>query len=266
VITYLDSQTVSAEYVYWQQDEMSVRALLRSTNIGMARWFDETWEATYEHANAIFNPDYHDAGLPAELFQEEVGVWPDDYFWQLSSAVVKDACSLYEAFLERIAHAVLRSAGAGLHNRQTESSWRWEECELFFAHYVGVDVSPPNVDAVLWIRNKLTHLRDELRTDAGRREFAAHVANLGLDAEPTLEEQQLGLVEHRPYMHFGGGVNLTQLQTWRLMDVIAEQVGIVALATFPFLYRRATNPYLDALRAKQPTRIQKFNTNKLIDY
>ena len=147
---------------------------------------------------------------------------------------------------------------------ETESSWRWEESKAFYQHYVGVDIVPPKVEAVLWIRNKLTHLRDELRTDTGRQELAAHIATLSIDHPASTEEKALGLVEDRPYM--GRGVNLTQLQTWRILDVLADQVGIIARAAFPPMFGGLLNPHLAALMAKNPLPIPKFPTNKLIDY
>lgn len=264
VYPYLDSHSVPPDYVYWQFEEVKVRALLRITNRGMSTWLDEQWGLATTQASDIFNPDVHDAGLVAEIFEQEVGVWPGDYFWQLSSAVVKDACTLYETFLERLAHSVLRNVGAGLRNMETESSWRWEESKLFFQHYVGVGIVPPKIEAILWIRNKLTHLRDGLRTGAGRNELAAHLATLSITHPASADEKVLALVEDRPYM--SGGVNLTQLQTWRILDVLADQVGIIAQAAFPPLFGGPLNPHLTALMAKKPLPIRKFPTGKLIDY
>jgi hypothetical protein len=234
MITYLDSHSVSADYVFWQQEEEKIRAFLRTTNRGMDVWLREQWDAAEGRADAIFNPDYHDAGLVAELYQDQIGVWPADYFWQLSAAVIKDAVALYEVFLETLASQVLGRAGHLLATLNTEDSWRWPECRAFYTHYVGVDIAPPPIEAVLWIRNKLAHLRDGLRTDAGRQELRGHIDAVSLNAPITDEERALGLVEHRPYM--ADGVVLTQLQTWRLLDVIAEHVGVVALAAFPYLY------------------------------
>ncbi|WP_375384046.1 hypothetical protein [uncultured Microbacterium sp.] len=262
MITYLDSHSVSAEYVYWQMEEARIRAFTTSTNRGMGAWFDERWEFADSEASRIFDPEQHGEDLQAVLFDRDVGVWPSDYFWQLSSAVVKDAVALFEIFLEQMANAVLCRFGARLTNLQTENSWRWPECQAFYTHYIGVDVTPPKLEAALWIRNKLAHLRDELRTDAGRAEFAAHVKVLGIDGPETPEEAALGLVDHRAYMSHG--VQLTQLQTWRLLDVIGEHVGVVALAAFPFIYGGAFNGYLAAVQAKAPLTVAGFPAKTLI--
>lgn len=262
MISYLDSHSVSADYVYWQMEETRVRAFLKSTNRGMGAWFGERWEAAAAEATSIFDPEQDGDDLQAVLFDRDVGVWPSDYFWQLSSAVVKDAVALYEIFLEQMANAVLHRFGARLANLQTENSWRWPECEAFYAHYIGVSVTPPKLESALWIRNKLAHLRDELRTDAGRAEFAAHLTVLSVDGPEAPEEAALGLVDHRAYM--SQGVELTQLQTWRLLDVIAEQVGVVALAAFPFIHGGASNSHLAAVRSKTLLTVAGFPARKLI--
>lgn len=266
MVTYLDSHTVSSHYVFWQYEEKRVRAFLRTTNVGMDPWLTQQWEAAGAEATEIFNPDYDDAGLPAEIFDDTVGVWPVDYSWQLSSAVIKDACALYEMFPEQQANEVLKRGRAQLTKMSSEDSWRWNDCEAFYTHYVGVDVTPPAIEAALWIRNKMTHLRDRLRTDAGRAEFTAHLTTLssGITGPATPDEVALGLVEHAPYM--AHGVHLSQLQTWRILDVIADQVGVVAKAAFPYVYGGANNAYLTALANRAPLRIKDFSEGKLFTY
>jgi hypothetical protein len=264
MVTYLDSHAVSSHYAFWQYEEQRVRAFLRTTNLGMDPWLTQQWEAAETKANEIFNPDYDNAGLPAEIFDDTVGVWPVDYFWQLSSAVIKDACALYEVFLEQQANEVLASSRARLTKMSSEDSWHWNDCEAFYTHYVGVDVTPPGIQAVLWVRNKMTHMRDQLRTDAGRAAFIAHLTTLGITGPATPDEIALGLVEHPPYMPHG--VHLSQLQTWRILNVLADQVGVVAIAAFPYVKGGATNPHLAALAQRTPLPIKNFRAGKLFTY
>ena len=264
MVIYLDSQIVSSQYVYWQHEEQRVRAFLRATNTGMDPWLRQRWDDAEVEADTTFDPERDDAGLTAEIFEKAVGVWPADFFWQLSSAVIKDACALYEMFLEAQANEVLGRAGAGLTKMNSEDSWRWNECRAFFSNYVGVNVTTPEIDAVLWIRNKMTHLRDQLRTQAGRREFAAHLATLGISSPATPEEEDLGLVEHSRVM--ARGVHLSQLQTWRILDVLANQIGVLALAAFPYVYGGKTNPHLTALANRTPLPIKDFSAGKLFTY
>ena len=61
-------------------------------------------------------------------------------------------------------------------------------------------------------------------------------------------------------------MNLTQLQTWRILDVLADQVGVVARAAFSPMFGGPLNPHLAALMAKAPLTIPKFPTAKLIAY
>lgn len=262
MVNYLDAHDVSAEYSYWRFDEVEVRSFLVATNHGMGDWLDAKWKEAEERAEDIFDPDRHDGGLVAELFEDAVGVWPSDYFWQLSSAVVKDACALYEVFLERMANAVLHRHGGRLSKLDSEDSWKWPECRLFYQNYIGVDVTPPAIESVLWVRNKLTHLRDELRTPAGLAEFQDRLGTLNIHHLRTPDEVALRLVGHEPYT--AKGVALSQLETLRILDLLADQVASVALVAFSYDYGGATNPFLDAIRAKSPLPLRGFPTAKLI--
>jgi hypothetical protein len=55
---------------------------------------------------------------------------------------------------------------------------------------------------------------------------------------------------------------LTQLQTWRLLDIIAEHAGRVAVAAFPYIYRRDTNACLDALRSGLPIAVDGLSVKQ----
>jgi hypothetical protein len=264
VTIYLASSLVSSQYVYWQREDQQLRAYFSATNRRMNDCFDEEWAAAEERANDTFDPEKHGDDLQAVLFEDAAGIWPADYIWQLSSAVVKDACTLYELFLEQMANAVLHRHGARLTKVASEESWRWEDCELFYRHYIDIEVLPRNIETIVWIRNKLAHLRDELRTEKGLKEFKASLAGLGIDGPPTAEELDLGLAEHLRFA--SRGVFLTQLQTKRILDLLHEQIQLVALAAFEFDYRGRTNDYINALSQKAPIEIPKFSTKRLISF
>lgn len=251
MITFRDWTTVPSQYVAWRTDYDAVRRFLINTNVGMSAWLDTQWSTASAEADRRFDPDQHDAGLVAEIFEETVGLWPDDYFWQLSSAVVKDSCTLFEVFLEDLAHAVLSRHGGGLDTRGSEDSWRWPECRDFYADYLGITVTPPDVEAILWIRNKLTHLRSTLRTSAGMGDFTGHMTVLGVDGPATADELDIGLVDTKPYL--AHGVALTQLQTLRMIDHLGEHIGAVATAVMPYTDGTAATPALTALRLGKPT-------------
>jgi hypothetical protein len=247
VVSYLPAHLASFEYERWRRDYEGVRYYLLRTNEGMSAWFDARWRDADRRANEIFDRDVHDSSLVADLFDSEVVIWPDAYFLQLSAAVIKDACTLYEVFLERTADAVLQRFWGTLATLDTEDSWRWNDCATFYASYLHIDVRPPAMEAILWTRNKMTHLRSELRTEAGQAEFEAHLRTLDLNATPHNDESATSLTEHKPY--FTHGVWLTQLQTLRILDQIADIVTRVAAAAFPFEYGKASSSHLAAVRA-----------------
>jgi hypothetical protein len=73
VITFRDWTTVPSQYVAWRTDYEAVRHFLINTNVGMSAWLDTQWAAASAEADRRFDPDQHDAGLAAEIFEETVG-------------------------------------------------------------------------------------------------------------------------------------------------------------------------------------------------
>lgn len=262
MVEYLRSHDVSVQYVFWQREHQQVRAFLVHTNEGMSDWFDRQWAAANDRADEIFDPERHDAGLAAELFEQATDVWPEDFFLQLSSAVVKDAVTLYELFLELLADEVLSNYGVRLATTQAEKTWRWDDCVAFYDAYLGVDVATARIQAARWIRHKMTHQRSEIRTPAGRMEFEQHLAAMHLDDVKT-DGTYIALADHKPY--FTHGVELTQGQTLRILDIIADEVASVALAAFPFTHGNSSSIPLLALREGASIRIKGF-PNKLLRF
>lgn len=260
----LDYGDTTYEYSLWNLDELEVRGFLISSNRGMQEWFSLKWQEAEEKANELFDPDYDDVSLPYDLFTDSVGVDPVSYFWQLSSAVVKDACSLYEVYLERAADNLVRQHGARLAKLQTEESWTWTECRAFYQSYLGCDIKPPLIENIIWMRNKMTHLRDELRTADGLADFEQRLQGLRISDPATPEEAALGLTNSPPYMQHG--VEISQLQTYRMLDILRAQVNNLTLHLFPFIHGMTSNAYLDALRSGAPISIKQFNHQKLLEY
>lgn len=258
----LEPHELLSEYVYWKRDEEELRAYLRATNKAIDDWFDERWNETVEQAAEIFDPDQHDEYLPNELFHEAYGISPASYYRQLSGAVLKDSITLYELFLERLAHTVLRRFGAGLSTAETDDSWRWDSCVLFYRHYLGVEVEPPEIEAIRWMRNKLAHLHGSLRTREGKARFEQYLSTFELDASSSAEEIEMGLVDQRP--HFPRGIYLTPVQTWRVVNLVADQVEATARAVFPFTSQNKSTEHLDALRDRSPIPVKDFGHKKII--
>ncbi|GAB2516448.1 hypothetical protein [Paramicrobacterium agarici] len=260
---YLDSHEVSADYVWWADEERELRAVFLSTVRGMTNWFDEAWTESEANASDIFNPDQHDEGLAEELFSSTVGVYPDDYFSFMSASVIKDACSLYEGFLERTADSLLTRYETSLKFLSSDKSWQWSACRDFYAHYVGVTVQPGTIEAVLWIRNKLTHLRGQLRTTGGGQQLRGHLDLLHLEGVPVANEEET-LDLRSPYLR--KGLSLSPLQSWRILDRLATHIGGVALAAFEFEYGRRTSAHFEALRDRQPLKSGKFNPKTMLEW
>lgn len=250
------------EYVYWQRDEEELRAYLRATNKAIDAWFGERWNEAVDRAVEIFDPEQHDEYLPNEIFHEAYGIWPASYYRQLSGAVLQDSITLYELFLERLANTVLGTFGASLSTAGTDDSWRWPDCVLFYRHYLGVEVESPEIEAIRWMRNKLAHLRGSLRTQEGKVRFEHHLSDFGLNAPSSVEEAEMGLVDQRPY--FPRGIYLTPVQTWRVLNLVANQVKTTAKASFPFTLGRESTKYLEGVRDRDPVPLKDFGHKRFI--
>ncbi len=253
---------MSVEYVFWQREHQQVRAFLIHTNQGMSDWFDGQWAAATSRADEIFDPERHDEGLVAELFDQATDVWPEDFFLQLSAAVIKDAVTLYELFLESLADAVLSRYGVRLATMQAEKTWFWDECVAFYASYLGIDVATTRIKAARWIRHKMTHQRSELRTEAGRMEFEQHLAAMRLD-DVEADGAYTTLADHKPFLT--RGVELSQGQTLRILDAIADEVASVATAVFPFDHGNASSKPLLSLQDGKSIPVEGFPA-KLLRY
>jgi hypothetical protein len=66
-----------------------------------------------------------------------VGIFWEQYWYQLAAGVLKDAFTLYEIFLEEPAHDLPRRHGSGLKYLSTEKTWFLEECDDFYQRYLG---------------------------------------------------------------------------------------------------------------------------------
>ncbi|MFK0002542.1 hypothetical protein [Paenarthrobacter sp. NPDC090522] len=254
-------ETSTPVYYQWHFEELKLRGFLLTSNIGMNSWFEDQYDSANTRANTIFDPDRHGLSLPYDIFMERTGIDPNEYWWQLSAAAVKDACGLLEVFLEEAAHEVLGSRGSGLLKMRTEESWHWNACAGFYEDYLGLQVKPAEIADVIWMRNKLTHLRDELRTREGLNEFHERSERLGISHSPTPEELALGLVPHEPYAV--RGVHLTQIQTWRVLEIVRSHVDALGLALHGFVYGSLTSEPLEAVAAGTPVDTPNFKSRDI---
>ncbi|MEV8183284.1 hypothetical protein [Specibacter sp. NPDC078692] len=222
----LGHQLDTGRYVTWHRDELELRSFLLASSEGMTSWFKGQEEAATIEVQGTFDPQASHGDEGYNLFMDRVGIFWEQYWYQLAAAVIKDSFTLYEVFLEESAHETLRWYGAGLLKQATEDSWRANECEDFYKAYLGVDIKHEDIDDIRWIRNKLSHLRDSLRTTAGKSEFEEKIQSLGIGADATESEKELGL-PHYDYgrdLALGSSLSLTPLEAWRILDILRMHI------------------------------------------
>ncbi len=97
-----DGGAVSGAFNEWSFVDQDIRAFLSLSTRWATRLYDETWKQAEGEFSAIFDPDRHTGDEHVGLFASEVeGLWPNDYAWMLRAAVVRDAVTAFEVYLEK---------------------------------------------------------------------------------------------------------------------------------------------------------------------
>ena len=256
--------TVSSEYVRWNDEELQTRGFLIASSRAVGRLLDEAWEAGNDFANMHWDLENTDGGDVYAYVVEKLGVEPLSYTQQLAASVLKEACALFEIFLERSADEIIRQHGGRLKTMLADDSWRWPACRTFYREYLGIDVQPGPIESITWIRNKSTHLRSDLKTPAARSELKERLDALNVSGTTSEFEATLGL-EHKP-IGMARGVELTPLQVWRLLDTLRNHVEWLAVELFPFSRGDKSTSTLDLVRAGRPPKFKDFNGPAMIRY
>lgn len=244
------SKTTST-YASWHTDEVELRSFLLTSTEGMGSWF-KAKETEAEQAVAHLDPEYAEGDEAYTHFMDTVGIFWETYWYQLAAAIVKDGFTLFEVFLEESADGLLRFYGSGLKNLATENSWYMRECNQFFKSYLGFEILTPELEDIQWIRNKLAHLRDSLRTDEGKTDFAEKLERLGVGGDETTPEEKELLLPHYLYgreLAFSKSLVLTPLEAWRILDIIREHADQLTRALHSIQYGGMTTQALEDLRA-----------------
>lgn len=222
----LEHSQNTPRYAMWHADELELRSFLLTTATGMKAWFKSEEEAAEEHVRRTFDPEnsYGDEGY--SLFMDRVGIFWEQYWYQLAAGVLKDAFTLYEIFLEESAHDLLRRHGSGLKYLSTEKTWFLEDCDDFYQRYLGFQIKRPEIKHIQWIRNKMTHLRDSLRTAEGQAEAEERIDALKISGGPTDAENELGLThyEYGRDLAFARPLTLSPLEAWRILDLLRGHI------------------------------------------
>ena len=109
----------------------------------------------------------------ADEFDKAVdGLWPYEFEQLLLSAVLRDAVSVFEYYLEQAAEEVLSAHGCTFPRRDPQESPKWGELRDFCLHYLGVDISTDEVCVIRQLRHILTHQQGELRTEKTRSVYS----------------------------------------------------------------------------------------------
>ncbi len=235
-------------YSGWDDDEQNIRRFLLTSNIGMSAWFESQEEYANEQGFAGVDPSeaYGDEGFSA--YMDNIGLLQGDYWSSLAASAVKNAVSIFEIYLEDSADALLSPRGWALAKKAKGNSWLWHECHEFYETIFGLDLDTPPINAARWIRNKLTHLHDTLRTDDHEVELKLHRKTLGLEFPETEIEKPLGL--HRTtYAPMLGlpNLELTPLDAWRILDTLRLVVHQLAPSLGECERMRATTDALTSL-------------------
>lgn len=241
----LDHSQTTPRYATWHTDELELRSFLLGTTKGMKAWFKAEEEASEDEANRMVNPEdaYGDEGY--SLFMDRVGIFWEQYWYQLAAAVIKDAFTLYEVFLEESAHDLLRRHGSGLVNLSTEKTWLLDQCDDFYVRYLGFPIKQGEIEDIQWIRNKMSHLRDSLRTEEGKAEFEAKIKTLDISGDPTEDEDDLDLPHHEygRELTFGPSLILSPLEAWRVLNLLRKSIEELTVILHKIQYgNRTTTP------------------------
>lgn len=176
----------------------------------------------------------------------DFGVW-EQYWYQLAAGVIKDGFTLYEIFLEESAHDLLRRHGSGLRNLSTEKTWLLDQCHDFYNRYLGgYRIKRPEIENIQWIRNKMSHLRDSLRTQEGKAEFEEKLEAIRISGKPSDTEIELGL-SHYEYgrdLAFAKSLTLSPLEAWRILDILRAHIEELTVILHKIQYGRRTTQAL----------------------
>jgi hypothetical protein len=107
-----------------------------------------------------------------------------------------------------------------------DKTWLLEQCDVFYQQYLGFQIKRPEIINIQWIRNKMSHLRDSLRTMDGRAEAKERIDALDISGGPTDAESDLGLPHHEygRDLAFARPLTLSPLEAWRILDILRRHI------------------------------------------
>lgn len=216
---------VTRAYDDWHLADSELRVFLRLGLEFAEEGYRSRWERI-QHRPGSESDDVLD------LMDEAVGgVIPHQFEWLLANFCIRDGTTLYETYLEKALEEVCNFQIGRL--PVADRSPAWGEFRRVFRGVFGVDPSPGDVDAVIDLRNLLTHRRGELRTDEDRDRYDTHEMDFPDLAVPLSRERVSGSldalaasverVDQVMYGHSWGRRALTDDQKARLLRAVAPR-------------------------------------------
>jgi hypothetical protein len=155
---------VTRAFDRWRITESDIRRFLTLTT----RWMDERYQDLWDEVSARPGSEDDDQ---SDVFHREVdGLWPEDYHWMMQAAVIRDAVTAFEVYLEKATSEVLQFHGHAWKLKPGRTPY-WEDLVRFTSGYLGVSIDTGPVRRVRALRHTLTHMRGELRTQEQRDQF-----------------------------------------------------------------------------------------------
>lgn len=158
-----DQHRVTRSFNDWILVDFDIRAFLRNGLDFSHAEYDRIWKESGEEASEDGFPEHID------VFEKRVNYLHGyEFDWMLLSAVLRDAVSNFESYLEKGREEILRFQGPAI--EIPDNLPYWHEFKTFYRR-VGVEIDSADVRRVRALRGFLTHRRGELRTEALRKEF-----------------------------------------------------------------------------------------------
>jgi hypothetical protein len=205
---------VSRAFDEWKPVDGDQRAFLRLGLQFAASEYDRLWK------EADQEPHYEGGSELPDAFEAKVhGLYPNDFQWMLLAAVLRDAVTSFEVYLEKAREEVLAHDGQPV--QIAHESPHWGQQKQFFCQF-GVKIETHEVKEVRALRNFLTHRRGDLRTEAQREQYRK---------------------EH-PGEFFPLALNLSQHDVVYAMDELAAAVRLIDAVVYEYSWGRAGLPNL----------------------
>lgn len=205
---------VSRAFDEWKLIDADQRAFLRLGLEFATREYDRLWKETEQE------PYYQGGSELPDAFEAKVdGLYQIDFDWMFLAAVLRDAVTSFEVYLEKAREEVLAHHGQPI--QIADDSPYWGPQKRFFRQ-LGVQIETDEVKEVRALRGFLTHRRGELRTEEQREQYRKERAG---ELVPL-------------------AVDLSQKDVVEAMDKLAAAVRLIDAAVYDYSWGGARIPNL----------------------